>query len=265
MGTMVTVACDRVEEGVQDAAAGTGPPAPGDEPLPEPESPQQTPLLCLEQAEVRTASGRALLSSIDLTVPEGGLQTVVGPRGAGKSVLCRLLAGAAPPTAGRLLLFDRDTARLGPGERAALRRQLGVVAQPPHVLAHLSVLDNVLLPFIVRGEQDDQCRRDGVELLRWIGLGDSIGLPAGCLSSGERQSLAIARALVTRPALVIADEPFAPLDAAAARRIVRLLQELNRLGTTLVIALRDPRPELDLAPLRLSGGRLSGPREGEAL
>lgn len=247
MGTMVTAACDMPEPGADPLAAAQVPPA--------------APVLRLEQAEVRSGAGRMILSNIDLNVPEGALQTVIGPRGAGKSVLCRLIAGVSPPQKGRLLLFDRDTARLAAGQRTALIRHLGVVPQPPHVIAHLSVLDNVLLPFIVRDMEDDQCRRDGVELLRWIGLGEQIGLPAGLLSWGERQSLAIARALVTRPALVIADEPFSPLDQGAARRVLRLLQELNRLGTTMLIALREPRPELDLAPLTLSGGRLLAERQ----
>lgn len=250
-------------ETTRDAAVAAGPEPDGSPLLPPPGlSSAAGSVLRLDRAEIRAASGAVILSDLSLAVREGGLQTIVGPRGAGKSWLCTLIAAAGVPARGRLLLFDRDTAALNRGERAALRRQMGIVPQQPHLLAHLSVLDNVMLPFVVRGMADDQCRRDATELLGWIGLGDRLGLPAGMLSCGERQCTAIARALVTKPDLVIADEPLAPLDRVTGRRVIRLLQELNRLGTTILMALREPLPEQDGAPFTLSAGRPAGGWEG---
>lgn len=246
-------------ETMRDAAAAAGPEPGGSSPLPPPDSATAAgSLLRLDRAEIRAASGAMIIGDISLAVPQGGLQSIVGPRGAGKSRLCTLVAAAGVPARGRLLLFGRDTAGLDQAQRAALRRRMGIIPQRPHLLEHLSVLDNVLLPFVVGGTADEQSRRDATELLRWIGLGDRLGLPAGMLSCGERQCAAVARALVTKPGLVIADEPLALLDRMTGRRVLRLLQELNRLGTAILVALRDPLPELDRAPVTLSVDRPAG-------
>lgn len=214
------------------------------------------PLIRLEQVTVRQGSGPSILTDIGFAVPAGALQTIVGPHGSGKSTLCSLLTQLKPPDRGRLLIFDRDVAELKENDRAPLRRRLGIIAQQPHLLDHLSVLDNVLLPFAVRAQFDEQRCRDAEELLRWIGLGARLSVPARLLSQGERQCTAIARALVCRPSLVVADEPFALLDGTASERITHLLLELNRLGITLLITGRDWLPALDPSPLFLSGGAL---------
>lgn len=218
--------------------------------------PSAAPLLHFEQAFVGHGDNPAILAGIDFSLAAGAVQTIVGPRGSGKTTLCNVVSGLHPPSQGRLTIFGHNVTDLSSRKRTTLRRRLGIIDQQPHLLDHLSVLDNVLLPFVVRRQLDNESQSDAIELLRWIGLGERLSVPTQQLSWGERHCTAIARALVCKPSLVVADEPFAPLDPTAARRVSHLLREMNSFGLSLLIATREAQPDLDPSPLFLSSGTL---------
>jgi cell division transport system ATP-binding protein len=140
------------------------------------------------------------------------------------------------PTAGRVMLFDRDVATLGRGARAQLRRRIGVVFQEFRLLEHLSALDNVALPLRIAGRPEKEVQEFVVDLLKWVGLADHLDAPPSTLSGGQQQRVAIARAVISRPHLLLADEPTGNVDDAMAVRLLGLFEEMNRLGTTVLIA-----------------------------
>jgi cell division transport system ATP-binding protein len=190
----------------------------------------------------------------------------LGPSGAGKSTLLRLMYLAERPSRGLVRLFDRDIATLPRGELPALRRRIGVVFQEFRLIGHLSAFDNVALPLRVAGRPETEIRGEVAELLDWVGLADKLEARPATLSGGQQQRLAIARAVINRPSLLLADEPTGNVDDAMALRLMRLFEELNRLGTTIVIAThnealaaRSGRPRL-----RLAEGELVQERAREA-
>ena len=196
----------------------------------------------LEGVGLRYASSRGsrvapdILHALDLTIPAGGMRWLLGPSGAGKSSLLRLLYLAARPTHGRLHVLGTEVSTAPRRALPPLRRQIGVVFQDFRLLPHLSAFDNVALPLRIGGRPEGQVRADVDELLRWVGLDRARDSRPAELSGGEQQRVAIARAVVTRPALLLADEPTGNLDDRQAERLMTLLNELNRLGTTVVVA-----------------------------
>jgi cell division transport system ATP-binding protein len=181
-------------------------------------------------------SGGAVLHDLNFAVAEGGFRWLLGPSGAGKTSLLRLLTLAVRPTSGRLNLLGADVERARRAELPLLRRRIGTVFQDFRLLPHLSAFDNVALPLRLAGRPEGQVRADVSEMLRWVNLTSRAeALPAE-LSGGEQQRVAIARAVVARPALLLADEPTGNLDDVQAERLMQLLRELNRLGTTVVVA-----------------------------
>ncbi len=177
-----------------------------------------------------------VLHELSLKVPEGGFRWLLGPSGAGKTSLLRLLSLTALPSRGRLTLLGQEIADAGRSELPPLRRRIGVVYQDFRLLPHLSVYDNVALPLRISGRPEGQIRVDAVELLSWVGLGRKLESRPAELSGGEQQRVAIARAVVARPLLLLADEPTGNLDEQQAERLMHLLHEMNRLGTTVIIA-----------------------------
>lgn len=209
------------------------------------------------------ADGPSVLRDINLILPAGSFHFLTGPSGAGKSTLLKLLTLAERPTAGRLELFGEPA---GEAQRSALpgfRRRMGVVFQDFRLLDHLSAFDNVALPLRLAGARRDGYAADVEEMLDWVGLGERMDDRPPTLSGGEKQRLAIARAVVNRPDLILADEPTGSVDAAMGGRLLKLFQSLNRLGTTVLIASHDEAlaAASGAAVLRLDRGRLSG---GEA-
>ncbi len=180
--------------------------------------------------------GPEVLRDLTFVVPEGGFRWLLGPSGAGKSSLLRLLHLAVRPTRGRLVLLDAETSAAGRHDLALLRRRIGMVFQDFRLLAHLSALDNVALPLRIAGVPESRVRADVVEMLRWVGLGKKMEARPAELSGGEQQRVAIARAVVGRPHLLLADEPTGNLDDVQAERLMMLLKEMNRLGTTVIVA-----------------------------
>jgi cell division transport system ATP-binding protein len=143
------------------------------------------------------------------------------------------------PTRGLVHLFGDDVGRMNKDQVTALRRKVGVVLQDFRLLDHLTTYENVALPLRVQGKSEDSYRAEVIELLRWVGLGDRMYVPPSILSGGEKQRTAIARALIVRPELLLADEPTGNVDPVLAKRLVRLFIELNKLGTAIVMATHD--------------------------
>jgi cell division transport system ATP-binding protein len=198
------------------------------------------------------------LHAVSFAVPDGGFRWLLGPSGAGKSSLLRLLHLALPPSRGRLTVLDAEIGEIGRAKLPALRRRIGMVFQDFRLLPHLSAFDNAALPLRIAGRPEGQVRADVMEMLRWVGMGEKAAIRPSLLSGGEQQRVAIARAVVSRPSLLLADEPTGNLDEAQAERLMLLLKELNRLGTTVVVATHNDAlvARHPAAALRLDRGRL---------
>jgi cell division transport system ATP-binding protein len=181
-------------------------------------------------------AGPEVLHDLSLVLPDGAFRWLLGPSGAGKTSLLRLMYLAIRPTCGRLAIFGTDVETAERGQLPRLRRRIGVVFQDFRLLPHLSAFDNVALPLRIAGRPEGQIRADVGEMLRWVGLAKQAGERSAELSGGEQQRVAIARAVVSRPSLLLADEPTGNLDEVQAERLMQLLKEMNRLGTTVVVA-----------------------------
>ena len=184
----------------------------------------------------RGQAEHAGLFDVSFTVEPGGFRWLTGASGAGKTSLLKLMYLALVPTSGRIELLDADPARLDRGGRALLRRRIGVVYQDFRLLEHLSAFDNVALPLRLARRKESQVIADVTELLRWVGLADRLHHRPAQLSGGEQQRVAICRAVVGRPSLLLADEPTGNLDDDQAVRLLHLFMALNQLGTTIIIA-----------------------------
>jgi len=202
--------------------------------------------------------GPEVLRDLSFAVPEAGFRWLLGPSGAGKTSLLRLMYLAVRPTSGQAFVLGTNVGEAPRHALPRLRRRIGVVFQDFRLLAHLSAYDNVALPLRLAGRPEGQIRADVQEMLRWVGLLDKLGARPAQLSGGEQQRVAIARAVIGRPSLLLADEPTGNLDDMQAERLMQLLEEMNRTGTTVVVATHnDTLVARHLARcLRLERGRL---------
>ncbi|MCD2182304.1 ATP-binding cassette domain-containing protein [Rhizobium sp. GN54] len=202
--------------------------------------------------------GPEVLRDLTFDIPRRSFQFLTGPSGAGKSTLLRLLFLSLQPTRGLIRTFDRNIATIPREELPMLRRRIGIVFQDFRLLEHLTTYENVALPLRVRGKDELSYRADVIDLLKWVGLGERINVLPPVLSGGEKQRAAIARALIDRPELLLADEPTGNVDPPMARRLLSLFLELNRLGTAVVIATHDLSlmDQVDARRMILSQGRL---------
>jgi cell division transport system ATP-binding protein len=211
-----------------------------------------------ENIGMRYGAGPEILRDVSFTLEPGSFTFLTGPSGAGKSTLLKLVFLAERPSRGLISLFGRDLARLRRADLPALRRRIGVVFQEFRLLDHLSVLENVALPLRLAGQRAASYARDVEELLAWVGLGERLHAKPPTLSGGEQQRVAIARAVVAKPDLLLADEPTGNVDPDIGERLLRLFAELNRFGTTVMIATHD-RALVESTPareLRLVDGHL---------
>lgn len=215
-------------------------------------------MIRLENVGLRYGMGPEVLRDISLNIPERSFQFLSGPSGTGKTTLLRLLFMSLKPTRGLITIFGKDRARITREELPLIRRRIGVVFQDFRLLDHLTTYENVALPLRVRGREEASYRNDVTDLLKWVGLGDRMHVLPPVLSGGEKQRAAIARALIEQPRILLADEPTGNVDPQLARRLLRLLIELNRMGTAVVIATHDIglMDQVDARRLVLSGGRL---------
>jgi cell division transport system ATP-binding protein len=202
-----------------------------------------------------------ILRDISFHLEAGAFRWLLGPSGAGKTSLLRLLYLAVRPTRGHLTLLGTDVATAPRWALPPLRRRIGVVFQDFRLLPHLSAFDNVALPLRLAGRPEGQIRADVGELLRWVGLSRHLDVHPAALSGGEQQRVAIARAVITRPALLLADEPTGNLDDGQAERLMQLFAEMNRIGTTVIVATHNESlVARHLAEaLHISAGRLTAP------
>jgi cell division transport system ATP-binding protein len=211
-----------------------------------------------ENVGMRYGSGPEVLRDVTFVLEAGSFTFLTGLSGAGKTTLLKLIYLAEPPSRGLITLFGKDLATARRSALPALRRRIGVVFQDFRLLNHLSAFDNVALPLRLAGKRGSEYTHDVEELLSWVGLGDRMNARPPTLSGGEQQRVAIARAVVARPDLLIADEPTGNVDPEMGARLMRLLGELNRLGTTVLIATHD-RALIETArarEMRLVDGRL---------
>jgi len=192
-----------------------------------------------ENVGLRYGLGPEVLRDLTFSIEPHSFQFLTGPSGAGKTSLLRLLFLSLRPTRGLITLFDRDVATLDKDARAGLRRRIGIVFQDFRLLDHMTTFENVALPLRVLGRNEASYRREVTELLHWVGLGDRLTALPPVLSGGEKQRAAIARAVIARPELLLADEPTGNVDPALAQRLLRLFIELNKSGTAVVIATHD--------------------------
>ncbi len=216
-------------------------------------------------------SAAPALSGVTLRLGQGEFRWLTGRAGAGKSSLLGILDTTARPTAGRVVLLGCDVGRASPNALAALRRRIGSVRGHNDLLGHLTVFENVALPLRIAGMRAASARVDAAEMLHWVGLGARMHVPASRLSRGEAQLCRLARAVVPRPGLLLADEPFAGFSATETDRMFALVREVARLGATVVIATRDerlparfPAPILHLDAGRLAAASLPAPLEARA-
>ena len=211
-----------------------------------------------ENVGLRYGLGAEILRDLTFQIPAHSFQFLTGPSGAGKTSLLRLLFLSLRPTRGLVTLFGRDVSLLSKDEMADLRKRIGIVLQDFRLLDHMTTYGNVALPFRVMGRDEQSYRREVIDLLKWVGLGERMDALPPVLSGGEKQRAAIARAVISRPQLLLADEPTGSVDPTLGRRLLRLFIELNKAGTAVIIATHDITlmDQYDARRLVLHQGRL---------
>ena len=218
-----------------------------------------------ENVALRYGHGPEVLRDISFHLEPGSFHFLTGPSGAGKTSLLRLLYLAQRAARGKITMFGRDLTATSRDELPALRRRIGVVFQNFRLLNHLSALDNTALPLRIAGAKKQEIEEHVTELLNWVGLSDQLHAYPPTMSDGEKQRVAIARAVIGRPNLLLADEPTGNVDPERGVQILHLFEELNKIGTTVVIATHDQSlvSHLDHPVLRLTRGELAPERQIE--
>lgn|GEM_PF-441394 len=204
-----------------------------------------------------------LLRGIDLTVTAGSFNFLTGRSGAGKSLLLGMIGGLVRPDAGQVEVLGRDRHQLSRREARALRRRIGLIAQDDPLLGHLTVIDNLAVTLRVTGEAPAAREGDLTAMLEFVGMGPDADRRADTLSRAERRLVALARAMMTGPELILADEPLSGLDPASAKRMLGLLRTLNRQGATVILTRDGDGAGAEVRKtdrrLHLEGGRLVEP------
>jgi cell division transport system ATP-binding protein len=211
-----------------------------------------------EHVGLRYGLGAEVLRDLTFRIDPHSFQFLTGPSGAGKTSLLRLLFLSLRPTRGLVTLFGHDVSTLSKDALATLRRRIGIVFQDFRLLDHMTTYENVALPLRVIGQPEASYREEVIELLNWVGLGERVWALPPVLSGGEKQRAAIARAVIARPQLLLADEPTGNVDPNLAQRLLRLFVELHKSGTSIVIATHDIAlmDQFDARRLVLHEGRL---------
>lgn len=193
-------------------------------------------MIKFEHVGLRYGIGPEVLSDINFTLEAGSFHFLCGVSGAGKTSLMSLLYLGRKPTRGLVTMFEQNIGSLTREELIPLRQKIGVVFQDFRLLNHLSAFDNVALPLRIQGVEESEIKTNVTELLEWVGLGDCLHRLPATLSGGQQQRIAIARAVITRPQLLLADEPTGNLDDEIGMKLMGLFEQLNQMGTTILIA-----------------------------
>ncbi len=219
----------------------------------------------MQNVGIRYDQGPEILSDIKLSLRRGSFHFLTGKSGAGKTSLLSMMYLAQKPSRGTVSVFGHNVNFANRDSLALLRRKIGVVFQDFRLIDHLSAFDNVALPLRVCGMDEREIRKRVMELLQWVELDKSIQATPATLSGGEKQRVAIARAVINRPDLLLADEPTGNVDNDIAPKLMKLFVELNRLGTTVVIATHSEKLIHDFAYPRLHlqnhGLKIYGPND----
>jgi putative ABC transport system ATP-binding protein len=182
-----------------------------------------------------------VLKDIDLEVHPGELLTILGPSGSGKSTLLHMMGLLDTPTTGKIFLNDKDVSKLTEDEAAAERGEdIGFVFQAFNLIPSLNALENVTLPMLIYDKDEDEAREIATATLNRLGLGDKLLNRPNQLSGGQQQRVSIARALSMSPSFLLADEPTGNLDSKSGEDVIKIFQELNDDGKTIVIVTHDP-------------------------
>lgn len=205
----------------------------------------------MQNVGIRYGQGAEVLSDIKLSLKRGSFHFLTGRSGAGKTSLLSMMYLAQKPSRGIVSVFGKNVNFTNRDSLAMLRRKIGVVFQDFRLLDHLSAFDNVALPLRVCGMDEKEIKKRVTELLQWVELDKHLKAPASTLSGGEKQRVAIARAVINRPELLLADEPTGNVDNDIAAKLMKLFVELNKLGTTVVIATHSEKLISDFAYPRL--------------
>jgi cell division transport system ATP-binding protein len=193
-------------------------------------------MIKFEHVGLRYGVGPEVLSDITFTLDAGSFHFLCGPSGAGKTSLMNLLYLGKKPTRGIVSMFGQNISALPREQLVPLRQRIGVVFQDFRLLNHLSTFDNVALPLRISHRPESEIKSNVAELLEWVGLGDCMHRLPPTLSGGQQQRIAVARAVITRPRLLLADEPTGNLDDEIGMKLMHLFEQLNRMGTTIVVA-----------------------------
>ena len=196
-------------------------------------------MIRLNGIALKYGNGHEVLRNVTFHLRPGSFHFLTGPSGSGKTSLLRLLFMSMQATRGQISVLGTDISRVTPSKRAQLRRRIGIVFQDFRLLDHMTTWENVAMPLRVTGKRISDYKEDVTDLLQWVGLGDRMYSYPHVLSGGEKQRAAIARAVINKPELLLADEPTGNVDPQMARRLLRLFIELNRLGTSVMIATHD--------------------------
>jgi cell division transport system ATP-binding protein len=215
-------------------------------------------MIRLENISLSYDTKTPILSDVSIHIEAGSFHFISGNSGAGKTSLLKLIFLAQRPSAGEIFLFGQQVSALKRHELPDIRRRIGVVFQDFRLIDHLDIYQNVTLPLRVAGQREVSYRENARELLDWVGLGERMHALPATLSGGEKQRAAIARAVIARPHLIVADEPTGNVDSEIGDRLLRLLEELNKMGTTVMVATHDQHIWRSFAHprLHLSQGRL---------
>ena len=194
------------------------------------------PIIDMQNVCIRYGKDPEVLKDIKLTLQKGSFHFLTGKSGAGKTSLLSMMYLALKPSMGTMMIFGSNVGYASRNEMAGLRRRIGVVFQDFRLLEHLSAYDNVAIPLRIRGMGENEIKKRVKELLSWVELDKSMNKICSTLSGGEKQRVAIARAVINRPEILLADEPTGNVDNDIASKLMKLFIELNKLGTTVVIA-----------------------------
>lgn len=193
-------------------------------------------MIKFEHVGLRYGVGPEVLSDVNFSLAPGSFHFLSGPSGAGKTSLMSLLYLGRYPTRGIMSMFGQNIGQMSRQDIKKIRQQIGVVFQNFRLLNHMSAFDNIALPLRISGQSEKEIKENVEELMEWVGLGDHRHMLPNTLSGGQQQRVAIARAVITRPRLLLADEPTGNLDDEIGFRLMNLFDQLNRMGTTIIIA-----------------------------